>query len=66
MLLIVKYVLIMPCCPMNRLECYKVIILSVHVSGIANTAVSLSGVDIILNNNESNNKYFFLLMPLLF
>ena len=29
-----------------------------HVSGIANTAVSLSGGDIILNSNKSNNMYF--------
>ena len=29
-----------------------------HVSGIANTVVSLSEVDIILNNNESNKIYF--------
>ena len=29
-----------------------------QVSGIANTAVSLSGVDIILNSNESSNVYF--------
>ena len=29
-----------------------------HVSGIANTAVSLSGVVDILNNNEFNNMYF--------
>ena len=43
---------------MNILEWYKVSILSVHVSGIANTAVSLSGVDIFLNNNKSNNIYF--------
>ena len=48
----------MPRCPANRLEWYKVIILSVHVCSIANTAISLSGVDITLNNNESNNIYF--------
>ena len=36
----------------------KVIILSARVSSIANTAISLSGVDIIMNNNESNNIYF--------
>ena len=29
-----------------------------QVSGIANTAVSLSGVMDILKNNESNNIYF--------
>ena len=33
-------------------------ILSVHVSGIANTAVSFSGVATILNSNESKNIYF--------
>ena len=35
----------------------SVIILSVHISGVTNTAVSFSGVVIILNNNESNNIY---------
>ena len=43
---------------MNKPKGYKVIILSAHVSSIANTAVSFSGVDIILNNNESNSMYF--------
>ena len=33
-------------------------ILLVHISGMANTAASLSGVTIILNNSESNNIYF--------
>ena len=33
-------------------------ILSAHDSGMANTAASLSGVTLILNNNESNNIYF--------
>ena len=33
-------------------------ILLVHVSGIVNTAASLSGVTVILNNKESNNIYF--------
>ena len=28
------------------------------MSSIANTAVSFSGLDIILNNNESNSIYF--------
>ena len=32
--------------------------LSTHVSGIANTAISLSSLVDILNNNESNNMYF--------
>ena len=32
------------------------IMLSVHISGIARTAVSFSGY--ILNNKESNNTYF--------
>ena len=36
--------------------CYKVIILSAHVSGIARTVVSFSND--ILNNNESNKTYF--------
>ena len=42
-------------CPANKLEWYKVIILSVHTSGTARTAVSFSGV--ILNNSESNKMY---------
>ena len=29
-----------------------------HTSGIASTAVSFIGVDIILNNDESNSMYF--------
>ena len=33
-------------------------ILLAHSSDMANTAASLSGVTIILNNNESNNIYF--------
>ena len=33
-------------------------ILLVHISGMAETAASLSGMTIILNNNESNNIYF--------
>ena len=32
--------------------------LSTHVSGMANTAVSLFGVADILNNKESHNIYF--------
>ena len=53
--LIVKYVLMTPWCPANKLEWYKVIILSVHVSRTARTAVSFSGV--LLNNSESNRMY---------
>ena len=53
--LIVKYVLITPWCPANKLEWYKVIILSVHVFGTARTAVFFSGV--FLNNSESNRMY---------
>ena len=40
-----------PWCPANKLEWYKVIILSAQVSGTARTTVSFSGV--ILNNSES-------------
>ena len=32
--------------------------LSSPVSGIANTAISFSGDDVILNNNQPNNIYF--------
>ena len=45
--LIVKYVF--------RLEWYKVMILSAHVSGTDKTAISFSGV--ILNNWESSKIY---------
>ena len=54
----VRYVLITPWCPMNKLEWYKAMILSAHISGMANTATSFSGVTIILNNIKSNNIYF--------
>ena len=55
LLLIVKYVFMTPWCPANRLEWYRVMILSVHISRTARTAVSFSGV--ILNNKESNRMY---------
>ena len=42
----------------NKLKWYKAIMLSTHVSSIANTAISFSGVVDILNSNESNNVYF--------
>ena len=42
-------------CPANKLEWYKVIIILVHVSGTARTAVTFPGV--ILNNSESNRMY---------
>ena len=44
-----------PWCPANKLEWYSVIILSVHTSRTANTAVSFSGL--ILKNSESNKMY---------
>ena len=44
-----------PCCPANKLEWYRVIILSEHISETARTVVSFSGV--ILNNSESNRMY---------
>ena len=53
--LIVKYIFMTPWCPANRLEWYKVMILSVQVSGTARNAVSFSGV--ILNNRKSNRMY---------
>ena len=55
LLLIVKYVFMTPQCPANRLEWYKVIILSAQVSGTVRTADSFSGV--ILNNRESSRMY---------
>ena len=53
--LIVKYVLLTPWCPANKLEWYKVIILLAHISGTARTAVSFSAV--IFNYSESNRMY---------
>ena len=44
--------------PANRLAWYNAIILSTHILGIANSAVSLSGVVTNLNNNESNKVKF--------
>ena len=44
-------------CPTNKLALYRVIILSAQISGTAITAVSFSGVGVILNNNESNKMY---------
>ena len=55
LLLIIKYVFMTPWRPANKLELYKVMILSVHISATARTAVSFSGV--ILNNSESNGMY---------
>ena len=52
-----------PWCPANRLEWYSVIILSMHISGIASNAVSFSGVVTILDNNESNSIYFSAKIP---
>ena len=57
-LLIVKCLFITPWCPANKLEWYKVIILSANTSGIANTVTSLLGLDTILNNNKSSDIYF--------
>ena len=36
----------------------KQLLLLTRVSGIANTAISFSGIVDILNNKESNNTYF--------
>ena len=55
---IVKYHLIMPWCPANKLKWYKAIILLTHITGIANTAISFPGIVDILNNKESNGMYF--------
>ena len=53
--LIVKYVFMTHWCPPNAVEWYRVVILSVHISETARTAVSFPGV--ILNNSESNRMY---------
>ena len=47
-----------PWCPANKFEWFRVIILSAHVSGIVNSAVSLPSIVVNLNNNESNIIYF--------
>ena len=47
-----------PWCPANKFEWYKVIILSAHISGIANNVVSLPSIVVNLNNNESIIIYF--------
>ena len=52
----IKYVLMTPWCPANKLEWYSVMILSMHASGTARTAVSFSGLT--LNNNESSRTHF--------
>ena len=47
--------------PFGVLKIYltdSVIILSVHISGIANNVASFSGVEIILNSKKSSNIYF--------
>ena len=48
---IAKYVFITPWCPVNKLEWYSVIILSAHISGMANSAVSFFDVVTSLDNN---------------
>ena len=47
-----------PWCPANKFEWYKVIILSAHISGIANNVVSLNSIVVNLNSKESNIIYF--------
>ena len=47
-----------PWCPANKFEWYKVIILSAHISGIANNVVSLPSIVVNLNSKESNIIYF--------
>ena len=44
-----------PWCPANKVEWYRVIILTVHISGTTRTAISFSGV--IFNNSEFNRMY---------
>ena len=47
---------ITPWCPRNKFVWYRVIILSAHISGMASSTVSPSGVVIILKSKESNNR----------
>ena len=51
---IVRYVFTTPWRPVNRLVWYNAIILSTHISGITNTAASLSGVVTNFNIRESS------------
>ena len=51
---IVRYVFTTPWWPANRLVWYNAIILSMRVSGMANTDASLSGVVTNLNIRESS------------
>ena len=53
----VRYVFIIPWHPANKLEWYRVIILSMHISGIAKSAVSLPGIVVNLNKKESSKIY---------
>ena len=55
----------MPWCPANKLKWYSAIILFTHISGTANTADFLSGVNTILNNYNLTI-YIFPLMLLPF
>ena len=50
----VRYVFTEHWCPANKLVWYNVMILSAHISGMTNSAVSLSGVVTNLNSRESN------------
>ena len=50
----VRYVFTEPWCPANKLVWYNIMILSAHISGMANSAVSLSGVVTNLNSRECN------------
>ena len=52
--LMVRYVLITPSCPANKLAWCNAIILSAHASGIAYSAFSLSSIVISLNSKESS------------
>ena len=53
----VRYTFITPLCPTKRLECYRVIILSVHISGMARSTDSLFGIVTNSNNKESKRMY---------
>ena len=55
----VRYVFTEPWCPTNKLVWYNIMILSAHISGMANSAVSLFGVVTNLNSRESNRIYLY-------
>ena len=59
---VVRYVFITPWYPANRLEWYRLMILSTHISGIAKSTASLSGIVTNLNNKKCSRMNFQLVL----